>query len=381
MAMAPALSRCCPVCQSNQAIKLCSFHFALFDDLDLSGDKTLLCCPACTMLYEEVAFSEEQLSHYYQINDHYSASAAGGTGSASEDNNRRYDRIIDQLDAGSGTLILDYGCGQGGLIARCLARGLRAAGIEKSARSRQMAEAAGLNVYESLDDFLARCPDHVGAVVFSHVLEHVLDPLTILRHAAERFGETLFFIEVPDAENYLKPEAIRWEEMYFEHINHFRKESLRRLAENIPLDIIREEQVSFSPDLNEVACLVLTGKVSPEKRPAQAASGPDGCLTPDLPIGPSDPELPQGPIAIWGISQYAMMLLGTCPDLSRRTVRLFDASTAKIGRTIGGLRVESPDGILSLDEQVTLLIPRSKYLEQMLALARQKFFRAPIMVI
>ncbi|PKN64696.1 MAG: hypothetical protein CVU52_11430, partial [Deltaproteobacteria bacterium HGW-Deltaproteobacteria-10] len=71
-------------------------NYALFDDLDMPGVKTLIGCNRCGMLYDDVAFTEDQLQEYYRRNEHYAASFLGGTGSPSEDNNRRYDRVIDQ---------------------------------------------------------------------------------------------------------------------------------------------------------------------------------------------------------------------------------------------------------------------------------------------
>ena len=54
------------------------------------------------------------MQDYYRRNDHYAYSGVGG-GGFSPDDNARYDRIIDAVDPGADGLILDYGCGQGGL--------------------------------------------------------------------------------------------------------------------------------------------------------------------------------------------------------------------------------------------------------------------------
>lgn len=370
--------RACPICQSKKASILGHLNYALFDDLDLSGSKILLVCCNCGMLYDGVDFSEAQLMHYYRQNEHYAASEKGGTGSVSEDNNLRYDRILDQLHTGAGAFILDFGCGQGGLVARCRARELPAAGIESSEASRLKATDSGLDVFLSLQDFVRQQKRRVSAVVFAHILEHLLDPLQALRPAVNFFPDALFYLEVPDADAYLRTDDVHWEEMYFEHLNHFQKLSLRNLAVSAGLSIAGERHATFSPDMPDIKCLTLLGQanasanrpISPatDARPAQALEKPNLCL-------------PDGPLAIWGISQYAMLLLGTEPDLLKHTVRLFDSSPAKIGRTIRGIRIESAAEIGSLEKNITLLIPRSKYVDQMIAEARQKALQNHLLVI
>ena len=72
------------------------------------------------------------------------------------------------------------------------------------------------------------------------------------------------------------------------------------------------------------------------------------------------------PAAIWGVSQYAMLLLGSAPTLAGRVSRLFDGSPAKIGRSINGVVVEPSERLNSLSRDALLFIPRSKFLNQML---------------
>jgi len=96
----------------------------------------------------------------------------------------------------------------------------------------------------------------------------------------------------------------------------------------------------------------------------------DRCAESHVGSLPSVPQvlLPKetGRLALWGISQYAMLLMGSRPELAG-IGRLFDASPAKIGRTIRGVRIESPKALLSLDADTVLLLPRSYYTDTMLA--------------
>lgn len=367
--------RKCPVCGGQEAALLAELTYALFDDLELPGTKALKGCTACGMMYDDVAFSAGRLEEYYRRNDHYAFSSSGGGGGDSEDDRARYDRILDTLAPSVSGMIVDYGCGPGGFVARCRQRGLSAVGIEPSARCRGVAQDRGLEVYASLEALAGRGrPHRIQAITLSHVLEHLLDPLTLLRRLAQVAPGARVYIEVPDAAAYLQPEDVHWPELYFEHLCHFRQEDLVRLAERSGIVVAAEGEVPFSRVLSETRCLSLLGSLSqyasgPATGPGRIA--PRNQPLPPLPVG----LLPDGKRAsLWGVSQYAMLLLGSAPEFARRVTRLFDASPAKVGRRIRGMVVESAAELALLNRDDWLLVPRSKFLQQMQAeLHRMKF--------
>lgn len=358
-------SRPCPVCDSLLGKALVRLDYALFDDLSISGTKTLVCCEECAMLYDDITLTEEQLGEYYRRNEHYAASSVGGNGGSCADNIERYDRIIDSLKPATDDLILDFGCGQGGFVTRCMERGLRAIGIDPSERNREVARQAGLSVYESVDAFLAaeRHP-RIRWIVLSHVLEHLLQPMALLRQLSQAAEESFVYIEVPDADGYLSPESVRWQELYFEHLSHFRSHSLSDLAGRAGIEISGEYTVPFSRELSKTRCLVLMGRLTGNARRRPMARSQPYAALPSVSI--KDLIQDDRPLVLWGLSQYAMLLLGSCPELTERLSHLIDASPAKIGRTIRGIRVKSPDHLSALPRDANLLIPASPYLPQML---------------
>jgi hypothetical protein len=177
--------------------------------------------------------------------------------------------------------------------------------------------------------------------------------------------EALVYIEVPDAASYISPNKIRWHELYFEHLNHFCKDSLSRLAAKSCIEVRTEEALSFSQNLADIQCLSLVGQF--KCVPDQTAEHP-GTVTvqeftlPPPPIGDFPPD--NRPIALWGVSQYAMLLMGSLPQL-KRVDRLFDASPAKIGRKIRGVPVEDAREIRTLSEKTILVVPFSQYSQEM----------------
>ena len=360
--------RACPICKQRSVTVLGRLTYALFDDLEFPGAKTLVCCDGCGMMYDDVAFTEEQLQKYYRRNEHYAVYSDGGNGGLSADNMDRYDRIIDRLRPPLEGMILDVGCGQGGFAARCVRRGFSAAGIEPSQKSRDAGASAGIEVYPSIEKFAAGHPDaKIGAIVLSHIMEHLMNPLRMLKELARHAPDALVYMEVPDAASYLCPNSIRWHEMYFEHLNHFCKESLSNLAEQSRIEVLNAEAVSFSRNRADNICISLIGRFSEnlnlQTRHPETVRGPR-CILPPLPHCDLPPD--DGPIALWGISQYAMLLMGSLPQLTK-VVRMFDMSPAKIGRKIRGIAVEDPKEMATLAEETALVIPYSRYSMQMRA--------------
>ncbi|MBU2621303.1 MAG: methyltransferase domain-containing protein [Proteobacteria bacterium] len=359
--------RPCPVCEGREGSTLAQLCYALFDDLKMPGQKTLLECSKCGMLYDDVRFSDNQLQEYYRRNEHYAVSSIGGSGSVSKDNKARYDRIIDLLEPGSSGVILDFGCGQGGFISRCLQYGLKAVGIEPSAKSRKAAQEAGLHVYESMDSFVTENSScKIQAAVFSHVLEHLMNPINLIRFFAEYANDALVYIEVPDADSYLSPKAVRWQEMYFEHLSHFRKKNIAELASRSCVEIKKEGEISFSKLQKDIRCRFIVGRFSFKSQRTEVSTMPDFYPVSQLP-SVSVETIPHDsrPLALWGVSQYAMLLLGSCPELLSRIRHLFDASPAKIGRRIRGIVIEPSSNLSSLTDDHVLLIPKSYFLFQM----------------
>ncbi len=359
--------RPCPVCQGRQGYTLAQLRYALFDDLKISGHKTVVQCCNCGMLYDEVRFSENQLQEYYRRNEHYAASSMRESESVSKDNKARYDRIIELLKQGSGDVILDFGCGPGGLISRCLEHGLEAVGIELSAKSREVAKNAGLDIYESLDAFVSENPScKIRTVVLSHLLEHLTNPIHLIRILAKYANNALVYIEVPDADSYLAPNNICWHNICFEHLSHFRKHNITELAANSGIEIINEGVASYTPARKNEQCIFLLGRFrdvpgNDASRTAVDTHAKFNCF-PEVPG--KELLLDDRPLALWGVSQYAMLLLGSNP-WSRRLIRLFDSSPAKAGRSIGGVKIEHPDGISTLSKDTILILPQSLSFSQM----------------
>lgn len=371
--------RNCPLCGSTRGVALARLTYALFDDLDISGDKTLKQCAACGLAYDDVAFSPAQLGDYYRHNEHYAATADGGGGGVSPDNEARYDRILEALALDGSGCILDYGCGQGGFLARCAARGLRAAGVEPCMRSRMAGQAAGRDIHASLEAFVtAHSKEPVQAVVVSHVLEHLLDPAALLYALAYVAREVRIYLEVPEAA-YLGPDPVRWDQLYFEHLSHFQGGSLAALASRCGIAVEGEGVAGFSPAQADIPCRSVVGRYQgPGQAPTVAADVARPELSP-LPAVPGANLPVDRPLALWGVSQYAMLLIGSNPSLRPRW--LFDISPAKLGRCIGGVAIGHPAGVAALPSEALLVVPSSAHAPNILHAMREYGYRGEAVVL
>ena len=377
-------NRACPVCHSDKNENILELNYLLFDDCHMSGQKRLVRCSQCAMLFDILEASPDQLSNYYLKNEHYSTVDVGGTGSISVDNLSRYDRILDRIKPDKSKLIVDVGCGQGGFAAHAKSLGYHVVGVEPSTKSREVARRLGIDVYASAEDLRAAAMhQQIHSYVFSHVAEHVLDPSTFLAGILSGCPQSRVYIEVPDAGSYLSSHAVVWSQMHFEHVNHFSEADILRLASRLSIEIVDVRKHAFSDKIQDVTCLSVVGTAAQTASPFQGTNESCDVKTGDQiarQVADLTDQLPRTTVAIWGMSQYAMLLLG-CDNLCARTTRLFDSSPSKIGRTINGIPIGHPREISSLTLDHTLIIPKSNYADQMLSELKGYSFNGAVSII
>ena len=111
--------------------------------------------------------------NYYEAKgDQYFAQRA----SSRSDRVQRLRSQFFQEVAGEDLTILDFGCGTGGILRNLRAR--KRVGVEIGARAAAEAKASGIEVYSSLSQVP---PGSVDVAISFHALEHVDNPLEVLR--------------------------------------------------------------------------------------------------------------------------------------------------------------------------------------------------------
>ncbi len=362
--------RKCPVCQDSKSHDLLTLEYALFDDLNLSGSVQVVQCHLCGMVYNRSILTENDYLDYYRKNDYYLKTVSSGSGGFSEDEQLRYRNIAELIEPHIGInnpLVLDFGCGKGGMLQWLGTnhRQWQLCGVEASQPCRQFIEThQEFPVYSSLKEV----QEKMDVIILSHVLEHLYFPEKILVEMRKLcHAQTIIYIEVPLNRDYLCS-PVNWQQLYFEHINHFGSQSLRRLLSSCAFNVLHEDKMHFLPGnpATPVSLVFLAQKNMINK--------PVTFIEKKLTMNPTKPcrelmdkvFLYSKPVSIWGMSQYTQLLLGTYPELIPKIKYLFDNSAAKTGRTIRGLEVTSSLKISCLGKKDLLLIPKGQYANEML---------------
>jgi SAM-dependent methyltransferase len=179
-------------------------------------------------------------------------------------------RLVQQrvLDQSESCRILDVGCGAGANARRLreLCPEATLVGIEPNGRAAALARATFDELFEGSVERWLCCPgtDAFAAVILSDVLEHVVDPVGLLRNlaGAECLRAALWFVSVPNYAvwyNRLRTVAGRfdytWSGLYDRtHLRFFTRTSLRRTLEHCGFYLLDE---LCSPSLAQSAAPVL----------------------------------------------------------------------------------------------------------------------------
>jgi 2-polyprenyl-3-methyl-5-hydroxy-6-metoxy-1,4-benzoquinol methylase len=130
--------------------------------------------------------------------------------------------------------LLDFGCGHGKLMRRMHAAGWDVVGLDFSEQAVRAVRGSGLEALQGTLPHPQIPPDSFDAVVMEHALEHVPDPLPVLRAARDvlRPGGTLL-VHVP---NFNAWEVQRFGEFAIQvdlprHLLHFEPVTLAKILE------------------------------------------------------------------------------------------------------------------------------------------------------
>jgi SAM-dependent methyltransferase len=166
------------------------------------------------------------------------------------DNRQRVDRVLGfaagrrRHAAGTRPRLLDVGAGIGVFPAAMTAAGWQVTALEPDARTVvHLREVAGVTA--AADDLLELVPDSFGrfdAVTLNKVLEHVEDPIALLRRAVEFLDDGGFiYLELPDVAAAV--DGPGREEFFVEHHHVFSPASTLMLADRAGLSVARIERL------------------------------------------------------------------------------------------------------------------------------------------
>ena len=120
---------------------------------------------------------------------------------AAVDDERRYEFVKRMAENKS---VLDFGCGAGGVLHRLNKVSSRVYGVEIERVMCDAINEEGIKCYPSIDKACEELTDSIDIITMFHVLEHIEDPVSILKQLSSLLNDAgTIIIEVPNAEDAL----------------------------------------------------------------------------------------------------------------------------------------------------------------------------------
>ena len=188
----------CPLCGGSSHRPLCQMHGTLFGT---HADVTLCRCD-CGLVITNPQPYGETLARFYAGAKYYTHCASTrstwreqlrrfqmrGVGASlriwleTHTECRRFMKSLapDAFTLNPGMRMLDYGCGSGDILRLAADVGLLAEGVEPDPHARAVALGRGCVVYNSVETLIASARMY-DRVLIRHVLEHLPDPIRVLR--------------------------------------------------------------------------------------------------------------------------------------------------------------------------------------------------------
>lgn len=255
----------CPGCSGHKTILVCR------KDRDRLGLKTVA-CETCGLVFYNPMPTARFLENFYT--ESYRLLYRGAASLSARDKallgidermNYSGSLIAKRVEAASGGAVLDYGCGDGSLLANLVGRKkyTRVYGIEPSDYAR-LASAKGIRILGGIDEIPES--ETFDLIILNHVFEHVREPLDLIRKLRRSLSEGgLVYLDVPDMSAYRSVGSL-----HLAHVLHFSDTSLQNIMNLAGFEIVD------------------TGKHRPPNHPASIygfftpASGPTERLVPDM---------------------------------------------------------------------------------------------------
>jgi SAM-dependent methyltransferase len=162
-----------------------------------------------------------------------------------------------------GSVLLDYGCGDGGYLERYQGKGFTLLGYEKSpALAAQLADHLGLPVYADMETLLREREGAVDVLTMHFALEHLTDLDAAFREvrALLRPGGVFYYV-VPHASSFeARLFAKKWHNLDPpRHISFPDSGTARRLADRHGFTVSAEHPVAFPNGFAASMPVVVTG--------------------------------------------------------------------------------------------------------------------------
>ena len=359
--------RPCPVCASTEHDLLYQQRFEDFAAGSITDAYDVVACRMCGMCFASGLPDEARFSEYYDQSSKYDLSAEGAELSAFDAQRFGLEaRFMAEHVADRTASILDVGTATGGFLVALRDLGFaNVHGVEPSEDAARIArERHGLDVVTG-DATAARPPeDGFDVISLIAVVEHLVDPIDVLRQAARLLSPRGFlFLVAPDAARFRDHVDAPYQQFSVEHINYFTPASLGNAVAAAGLEVSVEQAglVEASDDADGPAIEVLCRRAD-QPPPIHADTGGVDQLR-DYVARSAEKETGvvatiealaegQSPIYVWGTGTNALHLLASSRLAECNIVAFLDSNPHYAGRELAGRPVMVPTAVEKLDAPI-----------------------------
>ena len=352
------LARPCISCGAEQHQRLYRNQLARIAGLDLSYD--VVECRTCGAVFADQVAEQRDYTNYYVHCSKYDSIGSVEQVAALDRRRAEFAVRFVQQATGSGPRVLDIGCGSGVLLAAFASAGWQElCGIDPAPNAAESAlrlfgitgvrQGAVASVGEqfALHEFDLLC--------LTAVLEHLMDPVEILRSLASRMHPgAMLLVEVPALERFAIQSLEPFGEFSIEHVNFFSYHSLVNTARRAGFRPMASAFLTLAPTSSDSLYVLFTvGGGEPTAASAPQLVGDyirlsDAALQPVIKraIGALGPA---GAV-IWGAGSHSARLLPIIDrlGLGAGVVAVIDSNPNLQGRSFGRHVVIAPDGLAAI---------------------------------
>jgi SAM-dependent methyltransferase len=225
--------RACPSCGAIDAELLFRQRFTQLSSGSLLAGYNVVSCGACGFGFADGLPDPEAFARYYaDMSKYENAPSLGRVSQWDAARSRSVALMIASHVSAKHVPVLDVGCATGAQLAALRDEGFSdLSGLDPSAACARAAKGAyGIDVATGLAEDVSRLQRKYGLVLFCAVLEHLYDPVRVMRDVAGVLdSDGMVFVEVPDVTQFAACVDAPYQEFSAEHINFFSARSLEGL--------------------------------------------------------------------------------------------------------------------------------------------------------
>lgn len=368
--------RQCSICQGKKGEILHSQTFQLFENCKLLSSYDVVFCQNCGFVYADTSSSQQDYDDFYQnLSKYENDSTSSGAGVTKLDKERleRTATDIAKIVTNRSSIILDVGCVNGGLLTFLEKAGFsNLYGIDPSKNCVRRAKEHGLKVFQGglfsdWGKFLEK-GEKFDLIILSHVLEHIKDVKIAIGNLVTHLNKKgMFYVEVPDAEEYQNHLITPFYYFDPEHINHFDQNSLENLGANNGLVTVKtiKKLLTVADGLTYPAvgiffrkdpAVKIKDKIKKDLKTKNSVLKHINDSKNKFEYSVIDNlSKSQQPVIVWGAGSFTQRLLCNSSLGACNIVSFIDNDSVKQGHLINGIKISSPKILEKLSNQPIII--------------------------